>query len=383
MSRIDYDTDIVKHFVRFDGWLGAFRYRHKKVRGALNGGRRSVPLRYFTFCASSAIDIFMLERAKLLKRNNVSGRLEHVYFCEADDQEFARIARLLGSSEAGFLESFEEFVLFKDDRHTLGKSNFDPSERVSDDPRVRRKFACKALHQNFVSLFPFDVINLDLFGNLFPPEGAAYSPILRTFERIFEWQSLFSGPDGHACEGFSLFLTAYVHKENINKTALGDLIRSAKANLKHQELAAAFTARYPHGDPSQLMEENFPVFFSIILPKIVASIALKHGWIGSHRKIYLYTRSDPGNRPELGNYHMMTSIVCYRRFDDSDCLPGEGHLDHFLKYYVPEIKGIFLHKPLDVDECLSKGGKELETTISKDLAEIVKFRTDTLSLLSE
>jgi hypothetical protein len=36
MSRIDYDMDIVKHFVRFDGWLNAFRHRHKMVKRAGN-----------------------------------------------------------------------------------------------------------------------------------------------------------------------------------------------------------------------------------------------------------------------------------------------------------------------------------------------------------
>ncbi|WP_165226413.1 hypothetical protein [Aquisphaera insulae] len=383
MSRIDYDTDIVKHFVRYDGWLQALKYRHQAVRRAINGKRRTQPMNYFTFCASSAIDVFMLERAKLLKRDRSSGRLENVYYCEADEQEFAKIASLLGSGEAGFMEKFEDFVLFRDDNHTRGKSRLDPSEKVPDDSSIRRKFACKALHEKFVGLFPFDVINLDLFGNLFPPLGPAYSPILKTFERIFEWQNRASDHDGHECEGFSLFLTAYVHKENINKTALGDLIRSARSNLRHEVLSAAFTERYPHGDPGQLMEDNFPVFFSIILPKIIANIALKHRWIGTHRKIYLYHRTELGNRPELGDYHMMTSVVCYKRFDESDCLPGEAHHDRFLRYYLPEIASIFRFKPLDVGDHLDMRGNELVRIISKDLAEVVSFRNNVLESFCE
>ncbi len=143
MSRIDYDSDITKHYVRFDGWLDAFKDRHKLVKRQINGGRRSLPLNYFTFCASSAIDVFMLERAKLLKREKVSGRLEQVYYCEADEREFVKIASLIGSREAGFLESFEDFVLFRDDKHTRGKASFDPAEHVPDSSDIRRKFACK------------------------------------------------------------------------------------------------------------------------------------------------------------------------------------------------------------------------------------------------
>ena len=101
-------------------------------------------------------------------------------------------------------------------------------------------------------------------------------------------------------------------------SALKEVLKSGRANLHHQLLADAFTYRYPHGDPDQLMNENFPVFFSIILPKIIANIAFAHGWIGNHRKIYLY------NRPEVGEYHMMTSVVSYKAFDDSDCLPGQS-----------------------------------------------------------
>src|SRR5262249_25642371 len=118
MSQIDYDNDVIKHHVRLDGWLKAYEYRSKQVRRATNGGRRSRPLTYFTFCASNAIDIFMLERAKLIRREKKSSRVENVYFCESKEEDFQKIVSLLGSAEAGFMEQFEEFVLFQDDENT-------------------------------------------------------------------------------------------------------------------------------------------------------------------------------------------------------------------------------------------------------------------------
>jgi hypothetical protein len=204
MSRINYDEDVTKHYVRYDGWLDAFRYRQKQVKRAINGNRRTAPLSYFTFCASSAIDVFMLERAKLLRRDKKTGRLEHVYYCEAEEREFQRIANLIGSAEAGFMEKFEDFVLFEDDRHTRGKHGLDPKKKVPDDPKIRRRIACKELHERFLELFPFDVINLDLYGNIFPPKGAVFSPMLTTIEKMFEWQSRRATIDDHRCEACSV-----------------------------------------------------------------------------------------------------------------------------------------------------------------------------------
>src|ERR1043165_7063746 len=163
MSRINYDTDVLKHFVRADGWLAACQYRDRRVRKAIRDNRRLQPLTYFTFCASSAID-FMLERAKVLKRDKKSGRLENVYFCEADDLEFQKIVNLIGgAAEAGFMERFENFVLCEDDHITEDRHQLDPADKVPDEASICQRFAYKALHKRFLKLFPFDVINLDLY----------------------------------------------------------------------------------------------------------------------------------------------------------------------------------------------------------------------------
>lgn len=374
MSRINYDTDIVKHYVRYNGWLKAFTDRSKSVRAARNGGRRTLPLKYFTFCASSAIDVFMLEKAKLLKRDKESGRLENVFFCEKDEEEFATISNLIGSAEAGFMEAFEDFVLFKDDKHTKGKADYDPTKAVPDEASVRRKFACKKIHIRFLECFPFDVINLDLYGNLFPPDGDVFSRMFETIEKVFEWQNRPCPIDDLKCEGFTLFLTIYVHKDDIKKEVCDEFITTALDNLTHDPLRAAFNAKYPHGDPDQLMKENFPVFFSIILPKIVANLAKQHGWFGKHRHIYLYSR-----RNDRKDYHMMTSVVHYDPLILKSNLPGPAQNMAFLKLYIPEIESVFRYKPSNVDEQLVVGGNTLTREIQKDLESIVSFRESVIA----
>ena len=57
--------------------------------------------------------------------------------------------------------------------------------------------------------------------------------------------------------------------------------------------------------------------------------------------------------------------------------------DLFNAYYLPEIADVFRYKPVDVGDCLKRGGKKLALTISNDLADIVDFRTKMLASLSE
>jgi len=378
MSRIDYETDITKHFVRTDGCLDAFRYRNRKIKSAIRGKRRHVPISYFTFCAASAIDVFMLEQNGLIARERRSGRLEHVYFCECDEVEFSKISNLIGSADAGFMEKFEDFVLFEDNDTTKGKDGFDDREKVSSDPSIRRKFSCKALQRRFIELFPFDVLNLDFYGNLFPPRAHVYSPLLQSIKRIFEWQTRRSSLDDHKCEGFTVFLTAYVNRADLNVQAVENLALTVRSNLQRfPELAQAFESRFLHRDPELLIEQDFPVFFSIILPKIVANIAIEHGWIGRHRKIYIYSR------PEFGTYYMMTSIVCYEKIDFRGCLPGPPRDRKFERYYVPEMTSVFSHKPLNVNDAIVRGGDNLRLQLSADLTGIVAFRDNLIASLGE
>ena len=63
--RINYETDPLKHYVRKRGWLRAAKQQKHVIGKRL----KKVPLRYFTFCAVDAIDVFMLERAGILKRS--------------------------------------------------------------------------------------------------------------------------------------------------------------------------------------------------------------------------------------------------------------------------------------------------------------------------
>src|SRR5438309_1955133 len=79
--RLNYETDVIKHYVRLVGWLPASNQR----KSAVGSGR---PVRYFTFCAASAVDVFMLEREEVIRRNVEDGVLQETYYCEFDPPDF-------------------------------------------------------------------------------------------------------------------------------------------------------------------------------------------------------------------------------------------------------------------------------------------------------
>src|SRR5437660_1637212 len=105
---IDFENDIVKHYVRLNGWLPLCRQRLKTIQ-ATEGERR---LRYFTFCARHAMDVLMLDVAKVLIRS-ASKRFDSVVFFDRDQESILdTIKRIPGA--IGFPGNFISIVLLED-----------------------------------------------------------------------------------------------------------------------------------------------------------------------------------------------------------------------------------------------------------------------------
>lgn len=371
-ERIDYDTDPIKHFVRYDGWLEACRLQHRNVQSAIRAGRRKQPFSYFTFCASNAIDVFMLEKAGLLRRDEESGRLNHIYFCEKDDREFEQVVNLIKSDEAGFKGDFKKFVLFEDSEVTLGKDEYDIQEEIPN-PRIRESFYHKRLHKRFRNLFPLDVINLDPYGVFFPQHEHKYSAMLKAIERIFDWQQNSQGEDEHRCEKFTLMLTTHLEEDAYLPAAVNELKAAAADNIRrHPEFSEAFKTKFRHIDPYALTSSDFPTFFAVTLPKLIAPIAQRYGWFGQHRKIYTYVRLTRVGAP----YYMMSSVVNYERVSsDSSRLPRfwDAVPEAIEQEYVKEMCNILAYKPVDVVQHLDSYPHK-KASVVEDLKSIVDYR---------
>lgn len=367
-SKINYDTDILKHSVRVTGWLPACRHRHNRMH------EEKCPLKYFTFCASNAVDIFMLEKEGIIRRNQKTGHLDGVYFCEQDLEEFRKIVEFVGSEAHGFLDSFVNVACFQDDADTRGKSIYDDAEYYEE--HIRRKLRRKERHTRFRNAFPFDVINLDVCGVIFPPrQQRIVSPMLRSIRNILTWQKTPSSQDGRLCNEFTLFLTSHVHPAHLNRQAVATLKQALDLNLLlYTPYSAAFANRYGYGDAAQFAHNNFAEFFAVVLPKIIVGDAHRSNWDVEYQNVFLYTRY-ASFRGQTRPYNIMSSVAHFKR------APAPSKvLDNPLRQrYVEEVTTILDRGPCWLDDYVQDEVKARE--LRKSLSEIVQFREQVLSQL--
>lgn len=310
MAHIDYRNDILKHYIRKHGWLPAC----KSQKSALKRHFDKFPLRYFTFCASEAIDVFMLAKERILKRSKDTGTLEGVFFCEKDPEAFGKIAGLIGSTSQGFLGEFDKIVLFEDDADTKDRSIED---EIAYDDNVRKKLQHKDAHTRVKAAFPFDIINFDVCGVMFPLKKGVFAPLLESFVRILEWQTneLFS--NGSRCQQFTAFLTSHIDPGITDQEAILQLTGRLAQNIDtFSDFKAAFLQRYKHISAAQLAEDNFAEFFSLAFPKFIIHKALFDlGWDVTHGPTFLYNRPDLYVKDRC--YQMMHSVSVYKRMPGS------------------------------------------------------------------
>lgn len=305
--RINFETDLLKHYVRKYGWLAAAR----EQKEAIKNRSKKIPLRYFTFCAAEAIDVFMLELDGILERSEDTERLEGVYFCEADPDKFGIIADLIGSPEQGFQGEFEKIVLFEDDDDTRGKT-FEDDEFHSAE--IRKKLRYKDAHQRFREAFPFDIINLDVCGVMFPPRKGIMTPLLKSITQILEWQTKTkSSSNERECNHFTLFLTAHVNQDLTDQIAIQQLMDTVSNNISTiPDFQKFFAKRYRHDQVHKLVSENFAEFFSIALPKfIIQQDLFNRGWQVDPGPTYLFHRDNKWNKNKP--YQIMHAVSACKR----------------------------------------------------------------------
>ena len=363
---INYEKDPLKHYVRIDGWLKAIQQQKEAIANRLE----EIPLRYFTLCAAQAIDVFMLERKGILNRSEETGRLEGVYFCERDDENFGKIASLIGSPENGFHGTFEDIVLFKDDQNTIGKSWTDELEDEPYTRKIRKRLRHKREHHRLRDAFPFDIINLDVCGIMFPLKEGVIAPLLESIIQILEWQteSKFS-TDERICKQFTLFLTSHISQDRTNLEAIQQLENRVNENLcMNEHFKSAFVEQYGHDQVTQLACENFPEFFRVAFFKYLIDKALSTdlGWTVTSGPTYFYNRDD--NEVENKQYQIMHAVSVYKRIPNFQKLPD----DHNRAKYIQSVLEHVNAGVQWVDEIISD--PNIEIKLEEDLKQIVKFR---------
>jgi hypothetical protein len=293
----DFDkwwNDLKKHQKRRYHWLPHLKDLAARVKGR--------PIRYFTLCARSMIDVFMLVREGLLSIDAEDHSIGSVQFCEVEPEDYTAIKELLRREDAGFSVRLERAVLFEDNDFTAECPTLESIETVLEDENVQadsEKVDQLQLKRSFFEVrasFPYDYINLD-FCDHYYPEPPGMLRINRTIDRILEWQHRRSGgEDALKIDDFVLAVTCK-HDDKFPVEAKTRLANVIKANCNsspdyQKEVETSRNLTDIHAWARSDRED----FFFAGWPKDIANAAKEHGWATDILEYVFYRRvGDSGN----------------------------------------------------------------------------------------
>jgi hypothetical protein len=325
----NWDERYGKHYVRRDGWLPASREYMIKT------GKAKV--KYFTLCDVQAIDVFMLELAGVLRRDN-NGRLPNVIICEGDMSKVAEINRLVKPplDEAIIPESLEELITFKDDEYTRTT----PLKTYEKDRLKRKRLRLKERHERFKMFMPFDIINFDPCNSILR-QGLEGNKLYEALEEIFELQKL--------TNQFLLFVTTGISE--IHPGIARKFERELGENLeKHPRLKDAMIKRLGEVTYSKIPEEyRIPICF---VKSLMVDIARRKGWYCEHEGVFVYENPDRSR--------MLASVVF--------CTQAGEELDEeaYLNDIIGVVEGQMAYH--------SHASAVKDQSIKDDLGEIIDYR---------
>jgi hypothetical protein len=326
MGTFKYERDLLKHFIRTDGWLPLCRQRRKKIRYKVTA-KNLRDLRYFTFCAVGAIDVLMLDVNNIL--NPTQQGFETVVFFDKDRESVIETqTRIPGS--VGFVGDFVKLVTsldpdddpIQDDVQRLiegeGEGDFLASpEAEPDTADVREQKRDREQLRQFVDRFPFDVINLDLEEYVFKPSERLPGKLLKALRRVLIWQQRPIRIGAHnqkLLDGFSLMFTTRIGPGNLPEDYLTRLQTSLHSNLQRDNnLNGMLQDRAGTADVATLRQANFELFFKLAIPKLLAQTLMSQDWyIDPERGIKIYEFERPF---EGGNYKMLHIVMDIKRHE--------------------------------------------------------------------
>lgn len=305
-----YHDDLLKHWVRTQGWLPAAKRRKDRLK-AISARR----LRYFTFCAAEAVDVLMLDIARVVVRHAKRG-FDTVCFFNIDPEDVARTQRTLPGAE-GWAQDFVDVILEEDPYEGRQPPNLeDEVAELENTGVVRAMVNRRRIRREFRSQFPFDILNLDLYQHLKRPKERVPGRLVNTIRRLFEWQkeSLFHEGRREYLQEFTLMLTVRIGPQNMGPDHLGDLAAVLRENLESRpELVPIFENRTGCGAVDELVERDFDTFFRLSVPKMIARLALEADWFLDPEtgvRVFEFERQARGEP-----YRMLHLIMDVRRQD--------------------------------------------------------------------
>jgi hypothetical protein len=314
-SNFKYEQDYLKHYVRHFGWLPMCRERLKRFKSSVKdrppAKRRRI--RYFTFCAVGAIDVLMLDVAKIVYPS-ATGRFDTVVFFDKTNDLVVRTQETIPGA-IGFTGQFLNAVLLDDPGHEDAVDDAHPLDvlqDVTDSRAVRDAQRLREVRRQFIARFPFDILNFDLQEFFFKPNDPMPGRMIRALENVFKWQKL-SGTDNQGnsvnVTEFTLMFTTRIGPANLSEDYLDQLSGCLQSNLAREPaLRQAFENRVGHSDFHRLRSETFDLFFLLGMPKVLASVLRAEGWTVEPPGISIYEFTRPEPSPPYKMLHLMMQV---------------------------------------------------------------------------
>ena len=309
-----FEDCLMKHHIRKNAWLPLCKHRLDVIRKN-NTTRRQRRLKYFTFCAVGAIDVLMLDVAKVIRPNK--WRFDTVYFFAKTPENVQETQKRIPGA-IGFPGDFTSVVLLDDVDDdviaSMGDNLLPPSDQ-GDTLMVRHNQRLVGQHRSFRQSFPFDIINLDLEEFLFKPNDPMPGRVVNALRKIIEWQQrpIESNNLHSTLDGFGLMFTTQIGPRNISQEYIQMLEKSLRDNLNHDPALLPLLTKRTEGidNITILRENNFDIFFTLAMPKILAEILLDCDWYvdpDQSISIYEFERKATG-----GAYKMLHIVLEVKR----------------------------------------------------------------------
>lgn len=286
MGVFKYEDDLLKHHVRTTAWLPVVRRRLAHVRRITPSRTRQRRLRYFTFCAVGAVDVLMLDVAKVLRPSQ--NGFDTVVFFDKREEWVLQTQRNIPGSQ-GFVGKFVDLVLMTDPEGDLGAelgaatALSAPADRP-DTVRTRQEQRDLNERRRFVGAFPFDVINLDIEEFAFKPSDPMPGKVVNAVRKLCAWQrNPLVLPNGKktSLDGFSFMFTSRIGPPNIGEEYLTMLSQCVQNNIDDDaELLRMLESRagVAWRDATEFRMGQFDLFFALALPKVLSRIFLEEDW---------------------------------------------------------------------------------------------------------
>jgi hypothetical protein len=355
-----FEDCLLKHYVRTEAWLPLCKNRKRTIRRSGTKKARERMVRYFTFCASGAIDVLMLNVERVIDRSP-EGWFDRVCFFDRTKENVAETQKRIPGA-VGFPGNFTKIVLLRDQGEQPSSDETEPLEPLTDRADTLKTQEAQrqlAQHRKFVQQFPFDIVNLDLEEFLFKPNDPIPGRVVNALRKVFGWQKrpiVLSGSGTSAVsvelDGFSLMFTTQIGPPNLNEGYLAMLERYMTENIaRDPELETFLRERTNQESVADLRANSFPDFFRLAMPKTLMKILMEEDWYADPNSgITLFEIERPSRSGPYKILHLVMDVKRQRpaRENRAPGTDGEG----VGTAYREVVRTVFSNREVSVTEAL-------------------------------